>query len=224
MEQAPRKVQTVTASLLLFTLGLPAAVHPEPVEGYTLRQASLEESKAKGPFLKEIGYSTLSVRPPTAGAEAFFGEYHPALGTLAPSRQEEILQWMDYDGMEIREVTLPDWVPIYVRGKELLGELLSGIKNPQGVVFEWKLLPLKPGEDWERVGLILNDLGRQGSYDGDNPNGLRIRDVRQGEAAQLNAALLLAEALATLPPGSVLLGAELLPDSRGRVRLILFSA
>ncbi len=169
---------------------------------------------------------------PAAGAEevrristeVFFGEYHPALGTLPASRKNEIFQWMDYPGFEIREVTLPDQVTLYVRGKELMDELPAEVRNPQGVSFNWKLLPLKPGEAWERVGLILNDLGRHGPYDGDNPNGLRMHDVGQGAAAQLNASLLLAEALATLPPGSVLLGAELLPDTRGRVRLILFSA
>ncbi len=158
------------------------------------------------------------------GAEEFFGEYHPALKTLPPSRKDEIFKWMDYPGFEIREVILPDRVALYVRGKELIDELTARIGNPPGVSFDWKLLPLKPGEGWERVGLILNDLGRQGFYDLDNPNGLRVHDVGVGEAAQLNAALLLAEALATLPPGSVLLGAELLPDTRGRVHLILFSA
>jgi|GEM_PF-1207609 len=160
----------------------------------------------------------------TINAAEFFGEYHPALQTLAPSRKEEIFRWMDYPGSEIREVMLPDRITFYVRGEELKNDLAARIQNPPGVSFDWKLLPLKPGETWEKVGLILNDLGRLKSYEGDNPNGLPIRDVAEGEAASLNAALLLSDALATLPQGSVLLGAELLPDTQGRVRLILFSA
>lgn len=157
-------------------------------------------------------------------ADAFFGEYHPALTGLASSRKKEIFQWMDYDSAEIREVILPDRVALYVRGPELMEELSARIKDPPGVSFDWRLLPLRPGETWERVGLILNDLARQGIYAGENPNSLRVRDVASETAAQMSAALLLAEALATLPSGSVLLGAELLPDTQGRVRLILFSA
>lgn len=229
MEQAPRKIlRTVVSPLLILALGLPgcAPVYPG------LREEALRAQAAPQAAGLEQLDQALRSRRSAAGAEEvrkinaeeFFGEYHPALAALSPSRQEEIFQWMDYDGFEIREVALPDRVALYVRGEELKEELSVRVGSPPRVSFDWRMLPLSQGEEWERVGLILNDLGRRGPYDGENPNGLRVRDVATGEAAQLNAALLLAEALATLPPGSVLLGAEALPDTWGRVRLILFSA
>lgn len=52
------------AVFLSLSLGLPAAVHPEPVEGYALRQSGLEENSAKGEILKALGHSTSA-----AGAE-----------------------------------------------------------------------------------------------------------------------------------------------------------
>ncbi|MBI3616307.1 MAG: hypothetical protein HY211_07300 [Candidatus Omnitrophica bacterium] len=156
--------------------------------------------------------------------ELVLEKYAGSLAALPEGRQERVRDWLSRRNVRVTEISLPDVITLYVRGgPRFFEEVQRFLKQPEGIRFELKRLPLFPGQRWEEMGLILNDKGL-GDYVEENPRALPVHDLYFVEIWKLDPALLLARIFASLPVGSQFLGAELVTDSQGKARLILFSA
>lgn len=160
-------------------------------------------------------------------AEEFVGDYQYWLTALPVARREKVENWLRQDGIQVRTIPLPDRIPVYVSGGELFRKVQGRLQQPEGIWFDLTPLPLKSGrgEKWQRIGLILNDLG-MGAYRGENPYRLPVHNmylIDVWDPAKLDPALLLAEIFASIPVRSQWVGAELTVDSEGRPQLLIFS-